>query len=236
MHGLTKDSLDWFNVTDEERCALGTRLHDAGYIVYFGNVRGTVNSRTFMNGNDAETNAELFWRFSLSEIGNRDVRAMVQAAYRDFLRFYDECRKVSIVAYGEGSAELLISLSRSTYAEYYVSQAVLLAPCPIPRLTYLFPQLDNGNYVPGLDRVDFFVSESQQRNVYSYLGPQWENQLPETFCFDIFTGNPLVEDDEYCDNFEVIPRGPMAGGDDSLGTIDELGLHTLRHIAQMDSF
>ena len=158
---------------------------------------------------------------------------MVKRTYEDFRRLTDNCRKVSILAYSHGTAELLIALSRALRANVYISQAVLTAPCPIPKLDFLFPLKDNGLYVPPLDRVDFFVEESRIRGVNSYLGPQWEFQLPETFCFDIFTGNPLVEDDEYCDNFEVIPRGPIAGGNDDIGTIDEVGTHRIRHIAQM---
>lgn len=81
MHGLATDSLDWFNVETEDECALGTRLFENGYQVYFGNVRGTPKSRTFSNGMDALSNESSYWNFSLEEIGDYDLQAMVKAAY-----------------------------------------------------------------------------------------------------------------------------------------------------------
>ena len=139
MHGLTLDSLAWFNVFTEDRCALGTRLFDEGYQVYFGNVRGTPNSRNFSNGADATINENAYWNFTLDEIGKFDMQAMVKAAYQDYrsVRTKDaSCKKVSIIAHSLGTTEALIGLSQSDYAEEYISEAILLAPCPVPQVNF----------------------------------------------------------------------------------------------------
>lgn len=81
MHGLAQDSLAWFNIFDPSKCALGTRLFDEGYQVYFGNVRGTPMSRQFSNGVDAGANESAYFDFTIDEIGDFDMQAMVKAAY-----------------------------------------------------------------------------------------------------------------------------------------------------------
>ena len=81
MHGLTLDSVAWFNKKDASLESLGTQLTKAGYQVYFGNVRGTPNSRSFSNGADAASDEKAYWDFSVTEIGLNDVQTMVKLAY-----------------------------------------------------------------------------------------------------------------------------------------------------------
>lgn len=66
---------------DPSKCALGSRMFDHQYQVYFGNVRGTPNSRTFSNGADATVNEAAYWDFTLDQLGNYDMQAMVKAVY-----------------------------------------------------------------------------------------------------------------------------------------------------------
>lgn len=95
MHGLTLDSLAWLNKKDVSAKALASQLTDEGYQVYFGNVRGTPNSRAFSNGNDAATNELDYWKFSIQTIGEQDVKAMIKKVYQDYwARFDNTCRKV----------------------------------------------------------------------------------------------------------------------------------------------
>ena len=133
MHGLTLDSLAWFNKADSNADALATQLTNEGYQVYFGNVRGTPNSRSFSSGADAVTNEQAYWDFSVTEIGENDVQTMVKKVYQDYkTRFSGACRKVQLVGHSLATSEILIGLSASANAANYVSHGVLLAPCPIP--------------------------------------------------------------------------------------------------------
>lgn len=122
MHGLTKDSLAWFNLNDPQEMALGARLFYEGYQVYFGNVRGTPNSRRFRDGTDAQQDYQRYWDFTLWEHGRYDLEAMVYIAEKDFKRTNgNKCKKVSIVAHSLGTAESLLGLSVAPYANEYVS-------------------------------------------------------------------------------------------------------------------
>ena len=167
MHGLPVDSLDWFNVFTTERCALGTRLFDEGYQVYFGNVRGTPHSRTFSNGADATINEGAYFDFTLDELGDFDMQAMVKAAYQDYsTRHEGDCKKVSIIAHALGTTEVLVGLSQSPYAKNYISKAILLAPCPIPKINF-FMECEI------LDFVDNLFKAARKRMIYSLFGPNW---------------------------------------------------------------
>jgi len=133
MHGLTLDSIAWFNKKDFAEKALATQLTDEGYQVYFGNVRGTPNSRSFSNGLDAVTNEQAYWDFSITEIGENDVQTMVKKVYQDYAtRFDGDCRKVQLVGHSLATSQILIALSASDKADNYVSHGVLVAPCPVP--------------------------------------------------------------------------------------------------------
>ena len=45
IHGFTTDSITWFDRSDENSFAVGTKLFQEGYDVWFANLRGTRRSR-----------------------------------------------------------------------------------------------------------------------------------------------------------------------------------------------
>jgi len=125
MHGLTKDSLAWFNMSDPDELALGARLFQEGYQVYYGNVRGTPNSRRFADGTDAQASQSLYqeyWDFTLRDHATYDLESMVYIATKDYKRTNgNKCKKVAIVAHSLGTAESLFGLSVASRANEYIS-------------------------------------------------------------------------------------------------------------------
>lgn len=131
-------------------------------------MRGTPNSRSFSSGADAVTNEQAYWDFSVTEMGEFDVEAMVKKVYQDYSsRFSGNCKKVQLVGHSLGTTEILISLSKSSGASDYVSQGVLLAPCPIPATDDILGGASYGD-------IDQLVSLTARRNIYSLFGPNWQ--------------------------------------------------------------
>lgn len=192
-------------------------------------MRGTPNSRSFASGADATVNEQAYWDFSVSEIGEFDVQAMVKKVYEDYwARFDNTCHKVQLVGHSLATTEILISLAKSTQAAEYVSNAVLLAPCPIPSTNDI---LNGTSY----SDVDFLINESASEGIYSLFGPNWADQLANVYCFpcsNFFCTlfNPLSTQ---CGTFSGFNVGPVADGTTDEGSIDEIGLKLLRHVSQL---
>ena len=73
--------------------------------------------------------------------------------------------------------------------------------------------------------------------IFSLFGPNWVEQLINDYCdsnppWGFFFQNPLIPLD-LCDMFTEINVGPIADGTDDEGSINEVGLKLLRHIAQI---
>lgn len=177
MHGLTLDSLAWFNKADPSAKALATQLTDAGYQVYFGNIRGSPNSRSFSSGADATSNERAYWDFSVDEMGKQDVPAMVKAAYQDYNTRFSSCKKVQIVGHSLATTQMLISFSTSSGAADYVSNGVMLAPCPIPSTNDI---LQGASY----STINYLITQSNRKRVYSLFGPNWTQQKNDVYCKD----------------------------------------------------
>ena len=73
---------------------------------------------------------------------------------------------MSIIAHGLGTTEVLVGLSQSAYAKNYISNAILLAPCPIPKFNF-FSECEL------LDFVDQLFYAARKRMIYSLFGPNW---------------------------------------------------------------
>jgi len=230
MHGLTLDSRAWFNKSVAGD-SLSTQLTKEGYQVYFGNVRGTPDSRSFSNGNDAVTNEQAYWDFSVTEIGENDVQTMVKKVYQDYAKRFDgDCRKVQLVGHSLGTVEILIALSASDKAENYVSHGVLIAPCPIP----------SNSSILGLSYAEVagLLALMNSRDIWSFFGPNWADQVENDFCecgnpptdFACLAQNNLANTCPLFANFNV---GPVADGTADSGSYDEIGTKLLRHIGQL---
>ncbi|VVC86708.1 unnamed protein product [Leptidea sinapis] len=79
MHGLLGSSADWVLMGPET--ALAYILAEEGFDVWLGNARGNFYSRRHLLLNPDEDNNS-FWQFSLDEIGNIDLPAVVDYILR----------------------------------------------------------------------------------------------------------------------------------------------------------
>ena len=79
QHGLGQSGLAWFvERTDPKISAFPLLLARAGYDVWIGNTRGSLNSREHVLVDDKDP---WYWDFSFSEIGMYDLPAMVDYIY-----------------------------------------------------------------------------------------------------------------------------------------------------------
>ena len=77
QHGFLTDSITWFTgLSDENELAVGPQLFLEGYDVWFGNIRGSRNSREHLN-QDADDDNDRYWNFSYPECGTIDLPAML---------------------------------------------------------------------------------------------------------------------------------------------------------------
>lgn len=99
-------------------------LH-SGYDVWIANRRGNKYSCKHVN---LSTNDPAFWSFSLDEPACQDLPAVI-----DFIREITEYKQVSVIAFSQGAAETLASLSMIRGMDKKVNLAILLAPTTKPR-------------------------------------------------------------------------------------------------------
>ena len=145
MHGFLNDSLTWFtNLSDENELAIGTQLFQEGYDVWFGNVRGTKNSREHLEL-DPEINHIKYWDFSVSEFGKKDLPAMLNTIKQNQDHEF-KCKKISYVGHSQGTMMAFYGLSHAPYASKYLSQFVALAPCFIGNAD-MGPDLDKNLFL-----------------------------------------------------------------------------------------
>jgi len=77
QHGFLTDSITWFTgLSDENELAVGSQLFLEGYDVWFGNIRGSRNSREHLTL-DADEDNDRYWDFSYPEFGTIDLPAML---------------------------------------------------------------------------------------------------------------------------------------------------------------
>ena len=84
-------------MTDENELAVGSQLFLEGYDVWFGNIRGSRNSREHesLDPDDDETE---FWDFSYTEFGRYDLPAML-ATIKENADEENPCKKITYIGH-----------------------------------------------------------------------------------------------------------------------------------------
>ena len=124
QHGLEDSSATWV-LAGPEHGAPAFRLAEAGYDVWLGNFRGTKYGRSHKNL-DPDTDLE-FWRFSLHELGVKDIAAMITSILRISGR-----PKMSFIGHSMGTTSFLILSSYRPHLVKSVDLAILMAPVVKP--------------------------------------------------------------------------------------------------------
>ena len=122
MHGMMCSSYCW--VTSDSS-SLAFVLAEAGYDVWLGNFRGTKYGRSHQTL-DPDTDLE-FWRFSLHELGVKDIAAMIT----NILRISGQ-PKMSFSGHSMGTTSFLILSSYRPHMVRSVDLAILMAPVVKP--------------------------------------------------------------------------------------------------------
>ena len=122
MHGMMCSSYCW--VTSDTN-SLAFILSDQGYDVWLGNFRGTKYSRKHVSL-DPDKDLQ-FWRFSLHELGVKDLSAMIT----NILRISGN-KKLSFIGHSMGTTCFLILASYRPSLVTNVDLAILMAPVVEP--------------------------------------------------------------------------------------------------------
>ena len=162
---FSEDAYAWTNkVTESEQLSIAAQLAEEGFEVYFGNVRGSrFNREHFFL--DPERNQAEFFDFDNQDIAEKDIPAMVKL----IMEISQTSDKVTLVGQGIGAQQVALSLSKSAYAQDYVSQVVLTEPCLLCA------------EVPVMDMdltIEDYISLSEALKVLdisSVFGPSWES-------------------------------------------------------------
>ena len=119
LHGITADSLTWFNRSDANNFAIGKLLAMQGYDVWFGNWRGTPYSRSHKTLLDIDgADEEAYWDFDNTTIADNDLRAMIKLVKSKS----GTCQKITLMAHSYGCQVALNGLSgtRQDRADNYI--------------------------------------------------------------------------------------------------------------------
>lgn len=96
-------------------------LSDAGYDVWFGNARGTTESRKHIEYSPDGSDRNLFWLFSWHEIGKYDLPANI-----DYILDITEKEKLHYIGYSQGTTSFFVMMSeRPKYHEKIISMNAL---------------------------------------------------------------------------------------------------------------
>ena len=118
IHGMMCSSYCW--VTSDSN-SLAFILADAGYDVWLGNFRGTKYSRAHCELDPDKHLA--FWRFSLHELGVKDLAAMITNIAKISGR-----KKISFIGHSMGTTCFLILASYKPRLVQNIDLAILMAP------------------------------------------------------------------------------------------------------------
>ena len=118
IHGMMCSSYCW--VTSDSN-SLAFILADAGYDVWLGNFRGTKYSRSHCRLDPDKHLA--FWRFSLHELGVKDLAAMIAKIVKISAR-----KKISFIGHSMGTTCFLILASYKPRLVQNIDLAILMAP------------------------------------------------------------------------------------------------------------
>ncbi|KAJ2864365.1 cholesterol esterase [Coemansia aciculifera] len=109
---------DWINI-------LPFRLAEAGYDVWLGNSRGNKYSYKHMR---YAPDDRRFWDFSIDEIANIDVPTTVSYILKE-----TGASSLTYIGFSQGSAQMLMALSRNKELNSQVEHFIALAPASTPR-------------------------------------------------------------------------------------------------------
>ena len=115
VHGATTDSIAWFRQNDKEAAAMGTQLFEAGYDVWFANMRGSRYSREHVRF-DADIDSRQYWNFNLKQIGLEDISAIVEK----ITKTSKTCKKITLMGHSLGTNNIVYSLVEAKGAEKYI--------------------------------------------------------------------------------------------------------------------
>lgn len=101
MHGFPSSSADWLLAGPDR--GLGYLLSDLGYDVWLGNTRGNIFSK---NHTHISPENELFWRYSLHEIGFYDVPATI-----DYIIEKTNKKQLNYIGFSQGTSVFFIMCS-----------------------------------------------------------------------------------------------------------------------------
>ena len=163
-HGFASDSISWFEIGSSD-LAVGTKMANAGYDVWFANLRGTRYSRKNVAWN-ADNDDYIYWNFDISSYAEQDLPKMVKQIVVES----KSCKKLSLIGHSMGTTVQLNSLSKSSAAARYISQSVNLAPCIIPDISQI---ISGASY----DLYDQLETVFSLLGYYSLFGPDWSSQV-----------------------------------------------------------
>ena len=90
--------MTWFtSLSDPDELAIGSQLFLEGYDVWFGNIRGSRNSREHESLDPDEDNVD-FWDFSFEEFGLLDMPAML-GKVKEVSTAEGSCKKITYVGH-----------------------------------------------------------------------------------------------------------------------------------------
>lgn len=98
-------------------------LSDAGYDVWFGNARGTTESRKHIEHSPDGTDRNIFWLFSWHEIGKYDLPANI-----DYILEITKQEKLHYIGYSQGTTSFFVMMSEKPKYEEKIISMNALAP------------------------------------------------------------------------------------------------------------
>ena len=126
MHGLISSSECW--LLNRRNVSLAYILHDAGFDVWLGNVRGNKYSRRHVS---LTPDDKRFWEFSFDEMAKYDVPATV-----DFVLKATGKKKLDYVGHSQGTVVLIAAASADPSLNAKIGEFFALAPAAyVPSMT-----------------------------------------------------------------------------------------------------
>ncbi|TMW47663.1 hypothetical protein DOY81_007253 [Sarcophaga bullata] len=173
MHGLLDSSATWILMGPDK--SLGYYLHDNGYDVWLGNVRGSRYSRnhtTLKPDSDME-----FWQFGWHEIGIYDLPALI-----DYILNVSGYKKLSYFGHSQGTTAFWVLCSMQP--NYNEKINIMLALAPVAYMKHI--------KTPLISYLREFVKASEGR-IFEFL-PRTElmfqmcftSRLSESMCVEIY--------------------------------------------------
>ena len=159
MHGAFIEASTWFIAPPSENLPMALRLHEAGYDVWLGNMRGTQYSQKHesLDANDFDSG---YWNFSMAEKGMLDMPATI-----DQIKKTSNVDKVAYIGMSMSTTMMFQALSSKVEEDYFadnMSAFIALAPCMV----------GNRNFWQDYDK--FIANDWPKRDTVPYMaGPNF---------------------------------------------------------------